>query len=87
MKNKVKITVKYGVVWQKRSSGRRYHFSSGHAFIIGERSKGIIEIVLYSKVCQKRDAEEKRREEKKQKNMSAKTDLSESQKVLRLLQF
>ena len=39
--------------WQKRSSGRRYASSSGHAFIIGARSKGIIGMVLYSKACQK----------------------------------
>ena len=49
--------------WQKRSSGRRYDSSSGHAFIIGERRKGIIRMVLYSKACQKCDAEDKRGEE------------------------
>ena len=49
--------------WQKRSSGRRYDSSSGHAFIIGARSKGIIRMVLYSKACQKCDTAEKRIEE------------------------
>ena len=40
--NKVKLTVTYIMVWQKRSSGRRYDSSNGHAFIIGARRKGII---------------------------------------------
>ena len=47
--NKLKLTVTYDMGWQKRSSGRRYDSSSGHVFIIGERSKGVIVIVLYSK--------------------------------------
>ena len=49
--------------WQKISSGRRYDSSSGHAFIIGERSKGIIGMVLYSKAFRKCDAAEKILEE------------------------
>ena len=49
--------------WQKRSSGRRYDYSSGHAFIMGEMSKGIIGMVLYSKACRKCDFAEKRGEE------------------------
>ena len=48
--------------WQKISSGRRYYSSSGHAFIIGGISKGIIGIALYSKACQKFDAADKRLE-------------------------
>ena len=48
-KNKVKLTVTYDMGWQKRSSGRRYDTSSGHAFIIGGISKGIIGMVLYYK--------------------------------------
>ena len=62
-KNKVKITVTYDMVWQKRSSGRRYDSYSGHAYIVRGRSKGIIGIVLYSKACRKYDYAEK--EEKK----------------------
>ena len=54
--NKVKLTVTYDMGWQKRSSVRRYDSSSGHAFIIGGRSKGIIGMVLYSKACQKCDS-------------------------------
>ena len=53
----------YDMGWQKRSSGRRYDFSRGHAFIIGERSKGIIGMVLYYKACRKCDSAEKRGEE------------------------
>ena len=40
--NKVKLTVTYDMGWKKRSSSRRYDSYSGHAFIIGGRSKGII---------------------------------------------
>ena len=47
--NNVKLTVPYGMGWQKRSSGRKYDSSSGHAFIIWARIKGIIGMVLYSK--------------------------------------
>ena len=57
--NKVKLTVTYDMGWQKRSSGRIYDSSTGHAFIMGERSKGIIIMVLYSKAFWKRDATEK----------------------------
>ena len=59
--NKVKLTVTYDMGWQKRSSGRRYDYSSGHAFIFRARSKGIIGMFLYSKACRKCDAAEKRR--------------------------
>ena len=45
--NKVKLSVSYDMGWQKRSSWRRYDSSSGHAFIIGASSKGIIRMVLY----------------------------------------
>ena len=59
--NKVKLTVTYDMGCQNRSSGRRYDSSSGHAFIIGARSKGITRMVLYSKACWKCNAAEKRR--------------------------
>ena len=61
--NKVKLTVTFDLDWQKRSSGRRYDSSRGHAFIIGAWSKGIIGMVLYSKACRKCDAADKRGEE------------------------
>ena len=48
-KKKVKLTVIYDMGWQKRSSGRIYESSSGHAFIIGRRSKGVVGIFLYYK--------------------------------------
>ena len=60
---KVKLTVKYDMGWQKRSSGRGYDSYSGHAFIIGGRSKGIIGMVLYYKAFRKCDSAEKRGEE------------------------
>ena len=62
-KNKVKLTVKYDMGWKKRSSGRRCDSSSGHALIIGGRSKEIIGMVLCSKACRKCDAAENRGEE------------------------
>ena len=49
--------------WQKRSSGRRYDSSSGHAFIIGGRRKEIIGMALYPKAFWKCDDEENRVEE------------------------
>ena len=61
--NKVKLAVTYNVGWQKRSSGRRYDSSSGHTFIIGARSKGIIGMVFYSNDCRKCNDAETRREE------------------------
>ena len=61
-KNEVKLTVTYNMGWKKRSSWRIYDSSSGHAFIIGARSKGIIGMVLYSKAYRKCDVAEKRRE-------------------------
>ena len=62
-KNKVKLTVTYDMGCQNRSSGRRYDSSSGHAFIIGARSKGIIIMVLYSKAYRKCNSSENRGEE------------------------
>ena len=61
--NKFKLTVTYNMGWHKRSSGRKYESSNGHAFIIGARRKGIIVMVLYSKAFRKCDAAEKRTEE------------------------
>ena len=51
--NKVKLTVTYDMGWKNRSSGRKFDSSSGHAFIIGGISKGVIGMVLYSKDFQK----------------------------------
>ena len=62
-KKKVKLTVQYDMGWQKRSYGRRYDYSSGYAFIIGGRKKGIIGMVLYYKACRKCDSAEKKGEE------------------------
>ena len=60
--NKVKLTVTYGMVCKKRSSGRTYDSSSRHAFIISGRSKGVIGMVLYSKAFRKCDSAVKRGE-------------------------
>ena len=61
-KKKVKLIITYDMVWHKRSSGRRYDSSNGHAFIIDGIRKGIIGMILYSKACRKCDAAEKRGE-------------------------
>ena len=58
--NKVRLTMTYDIGWQKISSGRRYGSSSGHAFIMGARIKGIIGMVLYSKACRECESTEKR---------------------------
>ena len=88
--NKVKLTVKYDMGWQKRSSGRRYDFSSGHAFIIGARSKGIIRMVLYSKACGKCDAAENRREETEEhefpKNFEGSSKSMEASAILKMVE-
>ena len=62
-KNKVKITITYNRGWQKRSYGSIYDSYSGHSFIVGGSTKGIIGIVLYSKAFRKCDAAENRGEE------------------------
>ena len=62
-KNKVKLTVTYDKVCQKRSSDSRYDSSSGHALIIGGRSKVIIGMVVYSKAFRNYDTVEKIGEE------------------------
>ena len=62
-KNNVKLNVTYDMGWQKRSSGRRYEYSSRHSFIISGRSKWIIGMVLYSKAYRKCGATKKRGEE------------------------
>ena len=76
--------------WQKRSSGRRYDSSSGHAFIIGARRKGIIGMVLYSKTCRKCDAAEKRREEVEehgcQKNFEGSSKSMEDSAILKMVE-
>ena len=56
--NKVKLNVTHNKGWKKRSFGRIYESSSGHAFIIDEISKEVIVMVLYSKAFQNFDAEE-----------------------------
>ena len=74
--------------WQKRSSGRRYDSSSGHAFIIGARSKGIIRMVLYSKACRKCDSTENREEEAEQhegpKNFEGSSKSIEASAILKM---
>ena len=49
----VKLTVSFDMGWQKRSSGKRYDSLSGHAFMIGARSKKIIDCNVSSKLCMK----------------------------------
>ena len=76
--------------WQKRSSGRRYDSSGGHTFIIGERIKGIIGMVLYSKACRKCDAAEKIREETEEhecpKNFEGSSKSMEASAILKMVE-
>ena len=88
--NKVKLTMTYDMGWQKRSYRRRYDSSSGHAFIIGERSKGIIGMVLYSKACRKCYAVEKRREDSEEhefpKNFKGSSKSMEASAILKMVE-
>ena len=78
------------MVWQKISSGRRYDSSSRHAFIIGARSKGIIGMVLYSKVFQKCDSIENRGEESEEhecpKNFEGSSKIMEASAILKMVE-
>ena len=47
----VKLTVSFDMGWQKRSSGNRYDSLSGHAFMIGARSRKILMCIVSSKMC------------------------------------
>ena len=68
----------------------RYDSSSGHAFIIGARSKGIIIMVLYSKAFRKCDAAEKRREEAEEhecpKNFEGSSKSMEASAILNMVE-
>ena len=76
--------------WQKISSGRRYNSSSGHAFIIGGRKKGIIGMVLYSKACRKCDSAEKKGEETEEhecpKNFEGSSKSMEAAAILKMVE-
>ena len=76
--------------WQKRSSGRRYDSSSGHAFIVGGRKKGIIGMVLYSKACRKCDSTEKKGEEAEEhecpKNFKGSSKSMEASAILNMVE-
>ena len=76
--------------WQKISSGRIYDSSSRHAFIIGERSKGIIVMVLYSKACRKCYAAENRGEETEEhecpKNFDGSSKSMEASAILKMVE-
>jgi len=47
----VKLTVTYDMGWQKRSSGHKYDSTSGHGFMLGARTKKIIDSQCMSKEC------------------------------------
>ena len=76
--------------WQKRSSGRRYDSSSGHAFIIGGRSKGVIGMALHSKAWQKCDSAEKILEEAEEhecpKNFEGRSKIMEDSAILKMVE-
>ena len=76
--------------WQNILSGRRYESSSGHAFIIGGRSKGIIVMVLYSKACRNFDAAEKRGKEAEEhecpNNFEGSSNSMDSSAILKMVE-
>ena len=47
------IAVSYDMGWQKRSTGHSYDSISGHAFIVGCRTKKIVGVAVRSKNCAK----------------------------------
>ena len=49
--NKWNFTVSFDMGSQKRSSGRKYEFLSGHAFVVGVRCKKIVIHMVSSKMC------------------------------------
>ena len=89
-KKKVKRSVQYDMGWQKRSYGRRYDSSSGHAFIIGGIKKGIIGMVLYSRACRKCDSAEKKGEEAEEhecpKNFEGSSKSMEASAILNMVE-
>ena len=76
--------------WQKRSSVRRYDSSSGRAFIIGGRKKGIIGMVLYSKDCRKCDSAENKGEDAEEhecpKNFKGSSKSMEAAAILKMVE-
>ena len=76
--------------WGYMISGRRYDSSSGHAFIVGARSKRIIRMVLYSKACRKCDAADKRGEESEEhecpKNFEGSSKSMEASAILKMVE-
>ena len=77
--------------WQKRSSGRRYDSSSGHAFIIGGRKKGITGMVIYSNACRKCESAEKKGEEAEEhecpKNFEGSSKSMEDSAILKMVEY
>ena len=56
----VSIAVSYDMGWQKRSSGNRYDSMSGHGVLVGCRTKKVIDVIVFSKICQKCQEQAKR---------------------------
>ena len=76
--------------WHKRPSGWRYDSSSGHTFIIGGRSKGIIGMVLYSKAFRKCGAADKIGEETEEhyfpKNFEGSSKIMEASAIMKMVE-
>ena len=54
--DKIGIVVSYDMGWNKRSTGTRYDSISGHGVAIGQLTKKVVGIVLFSKQCSVCDA-------------------------------
>ena len=51
--SEVKLTISYDMGWNKRSSGNKYDSMSGHGFVLGGRTKKILQHMVLSKQCSK----------------------------------
>ena len=49
----VPLTISYDMGWNKRSSGTKYDSISGHGFVLGSRTKKILQFKVLSKSCSK----------------------------------
>ena len=87
-KDKEKITIKYDMGWQKRSTYRSYDYSIRRAFIIGGIYKGIIGVVVYQNCQKSYDSEYKRVEETDDhdlpKNIQVKSKIMDTDKIMNM---
>ena len=57
---KIGIVIAYDMGWNKRSTGTRYDSTSGHGVAIGQLTKKIVGLILFSKKCSVCDSQNNR---------------------------